>query len=574
VYILQVIGYIGYRQPLLDAKRLSENNLMAQFCNIFLVRHYLQVVVAFNILTLFLYLPLTAENIDSEVPVIIDSIEIVNENVFNTNDHRYDNFLFRLANNFHFVTKPLVIRRELLLAEGDAFDTSLVNESERNLRSLPYLYKTDIYIRQGENRENILVVNTSDKWSTIVGASFHRSGRRDDYQFGFEENNLLGYGIQMTHDFYILEDDRNYYQGEIIDRRFMGQRLYMDFFYSDNPRAGITTLIFGRPFYQLSQKYSFQIDLSRVSERTDYYLSEFLVARDKLQKNIIDASTQYRIGPDNVKYYFMLFYRFLEVDWQGRIIEKGYEYPAGSDQSVLPELGMDSTHHYMQLGFRWQQINFAKYTRLNRFDKPEDINRGIDFGFTIGQTFHSKNTKHFIASLQPQYTIGLKNFVAITGFLKKWWFNEQDTFRQYINLYFKGYWQYDRNHTLVINTYYLYDKLSDNALRFYLDEDNGLRGYPVYYRSGEKEMIINIENRVFSNVEILSIGLGGAIFADIGNIWDRDTKFSTRNVATAFGIGLRFGITRSTQAEIIRLDAAYAPKLRGWQISFGTGQFF
>ena len=107
-----------------------------------------------------------------------------------------------------------------------------------------------------------------------------------------------------------------------------------------------------------------------------------------------------------------------------------------------------------------------------------------------------------------------------------------------------------------------------------MDEDNGLRGYPIYFKNGEKRVLINIENRVFSNLEILSVGLGGVVFADIGNIWSRDQSFNFENNNFAFGLGLRFGITRSTEAEIIRLDAAYAPDIKDWQISFGTGQFF
>ncbi|NMC44955.1 MAG: hypothetical protein GYA46_13635, partial [candidate division Zixibacteria bacterium] len=102
---------------------------------------------------------------------IIDSVEIVTENVFDLSDPRYNNFLFHLANHTHVVTRKAKVRRELLLHKGERYDTALAAESIRNLRRLDYLYKSDIGLKTGDRGENILAVTTSDKWTISGGIS-------------------------------------------------------------------------------------------------------------------------------------------------------------------------------------------------------------------------------------------------------------------------------------------------------------------------------------------------------------------------------------------------------------------
>jgi hypothetical protein len=121
--------------------------------------------------------------------MLIDSIEIVTENVFDLSDPRYNNLVFRLANHTHIVTRKAKIRRELVLHKGASYDTSLVAESIRNLRRLEYLYKSDIRMKTGNRGENILVVTTSDKWTVSGGVSPGRSGGWNRLEISLSDRN-------------------------------------------------------------------------------------------------------------------------------------------------------------------------------------------------------------------------------------------------------------------------------------------------------------------------------------------------------------------------------------------------
>ncbi|MEE9442902.1 MAG: hypothetical protein V3V99_09575 [candidate division Zixibacteria bacterium] len=514
--------------------------------------------------------------------VVIDSIEIITENVFNLNDPRYNNFLFKIANKTHIVTKHSVIKREMLLGKGDVFDTSLVNETVRNLRRLPYLLKTEIYLIKGDNGENIMVVRTSDKWTTVGGVSLHRAGGRSDIQLGIEENNLLGYGVFTSHDYFVLEGDRNYYQGEVRDSRFMGLNYSAGFFYSDNPRSGQTIISLNKPLYNLNQNWGWNLSYNLNKQRLDYYIAEILAGRDRFTGKRLSTNFVLRYGPDNLKYSFYLGHTYTKLKPRQRFITSdsidfnGNILDSADILRLLPEKPVDTLSHTLELGFRLQQVNFNTYHRINRFQKAEDVNLGIDI-LVMGLLAYEANFKKPLyqrINLWPQLTIGFDKGYFRAGSNLSFWFSDGAWIRKYVKHYFKWYVKYHNNHTLAVNINAVFNHFQNHSLTLYLDEDRGMRGYPAFILNGDSRIVANIENRIFSDLEILSVGLGGVIFADIGNIWTRETAFSIRESKISIGCGMRFGLSRSTQAEIVRVDLAYAIERRSWQISVGTGQYF
>src|SRR2546422_11494484 len=68
--------------------------------------------------------------------VTIDTIIIVNRNVFDLQEADAPSFIARLANRLHARTRAGVIRGTLLVNPGDRYDSARVAESERALRNL------------------------------------------------------------------------------------------------------------------------------------------------------------------------------------------------------------------------------------------------------------------------------------------------------------------------------------------------------------------------------------------------------------------------------------------------------
>jgi hypothetical protein len=504
----------------------------------------------------------------------IDSVEITTENVFNLADPRYNNLLFRLANHTHVVTRKAKVRREVLLQKGDRYDTTLVAESIRNLRRLNYLFKSDICLKKGARGENILAVTTSDKWTTSGGVSLGRSGGWNHLETSLTENNFLGLGIYMTHEIFYLEEERTFYQVELRDTRMWGSNLAGAVGYSDDPRLGRLLVSVGRPLYSLSRRWGWEVSYAAVRKRLDYYLGGTLAARDRLKSDAVQSSVQYRAGGDRFKYYFILLHGYTSIRDLGRKYNDSLSLAPEMVNHLVPRPGTDSLHHYVQGTIRFQQIHFAEYRRLNRFQKPEDVNLGLDARMTMGFTIPLHMKRYWYLQMNPQYTAAHDDMLMVFGASGQEWFSERRTIRTAVSCYLKTYWQYRPNLTLVTAVDYLSDRLFSGGQTLYEDEDRGLRGYPRYYAGGDSRVVVNLENRFFSNLEIMSVGIGGAVFADIGNIWAKEDPFSWRQTQAAAGGGLRLGSNRSTNAEVIRIDIAYALNRGSWQISAGTSQYF
>ena len=89
---------------------------------------------------------------------------------------------------------------------------------------------------------------------------------------------------------------------------------------------------------------------------------------------------------------------------------------------------------------------------------------------------------------------------------------------------------------------------------------SGLRGYDDRTFSGDHRLLFNIEDRFHIKEDIFKlISLGGVFFFDMGGV--SRTGFGdiiTDELYADVGFGLRFGMTRSSGGNVVRLDLAFA----------------
>ena len=128
---------------------------------------------------------------------VVGEIRINNQDIFDLDDPKENNALFRLANKLHIRTRPGVLRRMLLFKSGEPLSVRLIEETERLLRSNGYLY--DVSIRPVAYHDGVvdIDVTTRDTWSLYPGLSFGRAGGANSGSIGLEENNLLGTGVSL-----------------------------------------------------------------------------------------------------------------------------------------------------------------------------------------------------------------------------------------------------------------------------------------------------------------------------------------------------------------------------------------
>jgi len=92
-----------------------------------------------------------------------------------------------------------------------------------------------------------------------------------------------------------------------------------------------------------------------------------------------------------------------------------------------------------------------------------------------------------------------------------------------------------------------------------LGGDNGLRGYPLRYQSGEGRWLFTAEQRWFTNWYPFQLfNVGAAVFYDMGATWGRDPLGTpSQGLLRDIGFGLRLGSARSALGNVLHIDVAY-----------------
>jgi hemolysin activation/secretion protein len=92
-----------------------------------------------------------------------------------------------------------------------------------------------------------------------------------------------------------------------------------------------------------------------------------------------------------------------------------------------------------------------------------------------------------------------------------------------------------------------------------LGGDNGLRGYPLRYLSGDSSALLTIEQRFFSDwYPFRLFRVGAAVFFDAGRSWGPSLAgYENPGILTDIGFGLRLGNMRSGLGRMIHIDLAF-----------------
>ena len=126
--------------------------------------------------------------------------------------------------------------------------------------------------------------------------------------------------------------------------------------------------------------------------------------------------------------------------------------------------------------------------------------------------------------------------------------------------------------TVAARSLYVADKTAGLSL-LELGGNNGLRGYPEEAFSGDRYHVTNIEARFFPGIEVLSVGVGAAAFADIGRTWQADEPVVFQDYDLSLGAGLRLSFEKLFRGQLTRFDFAHTAA-GDWEIIVGTGQYF
>ena len=493
------------------------------------------------------------------------TIQIEAGNVFNPNLPEENQWYHQFTNQLHLKTQDKVIAKSLLFKTSDPFDFSLLAESERLLRARKHLKDAQIRIQQICGKQVNLRVITTDNWTLAPALSFGRSGGDNSKSISLEEHNLLGLGKELSLSFK-QDAERNQTKLTYNDPQVLGTRYHLLLGLQNNSDGKGHQFSIGFPFYKLAEQRAWGLESLALRQEVSYYR---------------DGEVTHKIGVDTKQ--ASIFYGWAKnktpqlteryrLGWQQ---ESRSYFPTQSTPAIQPE----SKQAYPWLSYELLEDHYIKRENFKTMGRTEDIALGQQFLVEAGFLHPNFGADDSYLKLFSRYSQGYSpasNQLSLVAADATAWIGDGSYRGLRANL--KAEWNLyndSRASWHLSGEYHTADNLQQGE-QLLLGGDNGLRGYPTGYRSGEHSALVSAERRFYFKKNLFGVAkLGAAAFIDAGTTWGNGQKAAWFGDA---GIGLRIIPTRSSSGKIIHVDFAMPFSAKGkidnYQILVGTGLEF
>jgi hypothetical protein len=515
---------------------------------------------------------------------VIGEVYIQTGNVFDHEEPGQDRFLFRLANRMHATTRPPVIERKLLFRSGDPYDPRVLEESERLLRSLDFLYDVWIEpIRYRGNRVDVLV-RTRDVWTLGVSAGFERSGGANSSRFSIDESNLLGTG-RFFDVKYSDDHDRNSSRVRYVDPALLGSRAELRLWYADNSDGFRRVFDLERPFFSLDSRWAGSTKL----------ISDRRIERIYHQGSVVDRYHHERSFAELVSGFSRGYRHDRTRRWLvGYTWDRSQFWPEGTfpdeflpDEKPLPPPGLPPRDprpngpdkgnpppparvlpagrelSYFWIGYEEVEDGFIQTRNMDRIQRTEDFNLGLEVSARLGWSSTALGASADQAVFRADVRSGLAPSEGTTVFLSgyaggRWGSGGHENVQVGGSVRF--FLRTFRRHQLLATVHADAAWNLDPENQLLLGGDSGLRGYPLRFQDGDRRFLISLEQRFYTDWELFDlVHVGAAVFLDAGRAWYEEGPFQDDDLGLLknVGAGLRLGSSRSSRGQVVHLDVAF-----------------
>jgi hypothetical protein len=309
---------------------------------------------------------------DTIAPVV-DSIAIITQNVF-TDEEAERTGIFRFANKLRFKTRLWVVERELLLNAGEPFDSSLAEETARNLRRLRLFAEASVDTATVDGKL-LATVRTRDSWSTqpLFELSFATDGTITG-RLGLTETNIFGTG-NYAHIAYRKDVDRDGLElsGEL--RRLAGTQLNVGGEYYNLSDGNFGSWFVGDPWRSFNDKRSIVYEGDAADRQAIQYRNESSSVRDTTRYWHTDYAHRgvYGFATNATPRYFTRFGVLAEL--------RNQKYVLVQDTSqMIP----DTVRAFLGMFGEYRRSEFRVMRFMNGFAEEDiDLSATVSLGLNV-----------------------------------------------------------------------------------------------------------------------------------------------------------------------------------------------
>ncbi len=443
-------------------------------------------------------------------------------------------FTTKIGNKIHVQSHNITIRNLLLIRRNQQFDSLLVKESERLVRSMNYIHDVSFFVKSvSANSDSVdIFIRELDKWSIIPGGSL--SDTR--LNLTLRENNFIGLGHEFQNGFTWNHEkgayayNTNYYIPNIRNT-FINSTIHFNI---DEFGNSARSFAIDRPFYSPFAKWAAGVSFAQF-RRDSVYTDNFFPELQKIKYNVQDywAGNAMQIFKGNTEYIrttnFISAARFLRVHF----IEK-------------PDEIYDTAHFYASENFYMASMGIStrKYVQdkyIFNFGITEDVPVGKVYNLTGGYQ-HKNNTGRFYlggrVSSGNYYPWGYLSSNIEFGTFFNESHAEQAVFNVGVN-YFTGlievgkwkFRQFIKPEFTMGRNLFVNDSLT-------MKEEYGIEGFNSVGLSGTSRLLLTLQTQSYAPWNFIGFRFGPLFNITLGMLGNEEHGFKHSKVYSQIGFGV------------------------------------
>jgi outer membrane protein assembly factor BamA len=484
---------------------------------------------------------------------VIGEVRIDTRNIFDLADEKENGILYRAANAIHIRTRAAVVRSQLLFKPGERVSVRLIEETERLMRSNRIFY--DVSIVPVAHRDGVvdIEVRTRDTWTLQPGASASRAGGVNKTGFTLRDTNFLGTGILIGAS-RSSDADRSGITYKVSQPHAFDGWTAIDYSYSRLSDGQSKALSIVRPFYALDTRWATGFSTSTDSRIDSVFRNGAKVAQLRHKQDSAEMFGGWSAGlVDHWTHRYSVGLSYLKDNYKVEPDALPPPDPFPQDQTLAAPF----------LRYEVAQDDYEKVKNRDLIERPEYLAMGTLASAQLGRALtglgSTQNLWRYSASASDGFRLP-SNRVLLGSASVSGQSGYAPLDRQQASASIRFYDHHKDNRTLTfvsLSGGVVKDPNLSNQL--VLGGDTGLRGYPRNYQTGERLVVLNVEERVYTDwYPFHLIRVGGAVFYDWGRAWDGpgESPSSARWLSNV-GFGLRLLSTRSAFGNVLHIDFAF-----------------
>lgn len=445
------------------------------------------------------------------------------------------NFILKSGNKLHIKSQHITIRNLLLIRQNQTFDSLLVKESERLVRSQSYVRDVSFFVLATSKYSDSvdIFIRELDNWSILPNMA--ASGT--NLIINLNDKNFAGLGHDSQNDFYWYHSTGDigynfkYYMPNIRNSFINSTLIYG----SDQYKNSIKSFAVDRPFFSPFAKWAAGMSFSQQDRQDSIRFNNSFLVQQRFKFNVQDfwAGNAIQLFKGNTEQKrttnFISAIRYLRV----RYIEKPTEelnkqHFFSNEDFYLATIGI-STRKYVQ----------DKY--IFKFGVTEDVPIGKVFSITSGYQVKNNAGRLYLGAriaLGYYYTWGYISSNLEYGTFIRASQIQQGNITANIN-YFTGLieigkWKF--RHFIKPQITIGINRFSSDSLT--LNDGYGLDGFNSPELTGTSRLLFTFQTQAYAPWNFIGFRFGPFIIYSAGILGNAESGFKESKIYSQLGLGV------------------------------------